>query len=102
MKYPDAQIYVMLAISVALLGIVVSRFKELKASSVNIVIPTVFVLSSWLHILISFGYSTEEVGMQGMFHFANLILFFASLICIACALRDARAEEKSLNRSPSR
>lgn len=96
MDYPDPQLYVILAISVALLGITVSKSDVSISSTIYFVFPSFFVLCSWLHIMVSFCFSIEKLEPRDViFHLFSLILFFVSLICIAYSLRD-KADEKSL------
>lgn len=95
MNYPDPQLYVILAVSVALLGITVARSDSLRGSTVGIVFPGLFVFCSWLHIVVSFSFSIEKLEPQDvLFHFSNLLLFMVSLVCIACSLRGREEGKK--------
>ena len=72
----------------------VARSNVLSNSTVNIIFPGIFVFCSWLHIVVSFSFLIDEIEPRDLlFHLLNLFLFAATLICIACSLRDRAARD---------
>lgn len=99
MDYPAPQIYVVLAISVALLGLAVSRSKTLEGNTGQIVLSSIFVLCSWLHLVVSFSSSIKSLEpIDVIFHLFNLAFFFASLVCIGWTFRRS-VEKENLGNS---
>ena len=85
MEFPCSQLYIILAISGATLGIYASNAKEFKIHEA-IYIPLVFVFISWFHVIIAFISKNKfsEVNLYELFfHFIALLLFMISIAILA-------------------
>lgn len=92
MEFPCSQLYIMLAVSGATLGVYASNSKSLKIYEA-IYIPLLFVLVSWFQVVVAFVSKNKvsEVNPYELFiHFVALSLFVISITILAFLSRKSR------------
>lgn len=94
MEFPASQLYIMLAISGATLGVYVSNSKDFKMSGRNfLIVPLLFVFFAWSQLLATLLLHNKpyvDNTWELYTHILTLYLFAVSSTFLARDARDAR------------
>lgn len=84
-EYPCSQLYVMLAIAIALFGVSVTFRDEDNPDDERVFIPAVFVFITFIHLALS-----PWLPDRGkiVFHFFSLLFLLLTVVLIILSVRD--------------
>lgn len=96
MEFPCSQLYIMLAISGATLGVYVSNSEDLKIDRVFLGVPMLFVIVAWTQLMATLSSQNKPVADNPYDLYAHIItlnLFAASIAVLALATLSSRSDE---------
>ena len=96
MVFPASQLYIMLAISGATLGVCVSNSRDLKIGKKALIVVTLFVFVTWGQLLLATLLQNKPIvdsTSDFYIHIFTLCLFAISISTLAFLVRNASIPE---------
>ena len=96
MEFPASQLYIMLAISGAMLGVYVSNSKDLKIGRKALIVVTMLVFVTWGQLLLATLLQNKPIANSTSdfyIHIFTLCLFAIAIATLAFLVRDASVPE---------
>lgn len=94
MGLPDSPVYIMLAISVAFMGIISPIVRETRGDTGYLIIPVFFVMLSWIHVFVLLGINAHNIKPWDiLLHILVLLSFLGSFLSVVSLFKGQPEHE---------